>query len=168
MTQTRIRSMTPSDVPVVVEACADWRELAQHGPPYWRPRATAELERKIAAMSGPTPATEYTFVIEADGRLLGECSLHAIDWRNRNAQVGICIWSPLDRGNGYGRRAVSELMAWAHDELGLLRLEAWILAGNGASRALFSRLGFTHEGTLVGRYRHGGRQHDVCVYGLVR
>lgn len=87
MAQVRIRSMTPSDVPAVVKACADWQELVQHGPPYWRPRATAELERKIAAMSGPTPATEYTFVIEAGGRLVGECSLHAIDWRSRYAQV---------------------------------------------------------------------------------
>lgn len=100
MVEVRIRSMTKADVPVVVQACADWRELAQYGPPYWRPRAAAELERKIAAMSGPTPAVEYTFVIEVDRRLLGECSLHAIDWRNCHAQVGVCIWSPQDRGNG--------------------------------------------------------------------
>ena len=167
MVEVRIRSMAKADVPAVVQACTDWRELAQYGPPYWRPRAAAELERKIAAMSGPTPAVEYTFVIEVDRRLLGECSLHAIDWRNRHAQVGICIWSPQDRGNGYGHQAVTELVGWAHDELGLLRLEAWILASNQASNSLFAKIGFVHEGTLVGRYRYGGAQQDVCVYGLV-
>lgn len=62
---------------------------------------------------------------------------------------------------------MTELVAWAHDELGLLRLEAWILASNQASKSLFAKLGFVHEGTLVGRYRYGGVQQDVCVYGLV-
>ena len=38
-------------IPAVVEACADWRELSAYGLPYWRPRSTAELLRKIAAIA---------------------------------------------------------------------------------------------------------------------
>ena len=53
------------------------------GPPYWRPRSAAELQRKITDTSGPVPAGAYTFVIKDGGTLIGECSLHAIDWRNR-------------------------------------------------------------------------------------
>lgn len=99
--------------------------------------------------------------------LVGECSLHAIDWRNRHAEVGICIWSPEHRRQGYGRFGVREMMDWARNELGLVRLEAWILVENGASRSLFESPGFTREGVLRKRYRHGGVQQDVCVYGLI-
>ena len=70
-------------IPFIVEACANWRELTQWGPPYWRPRSAAELQRKIADTLGSVPAGAYTLVIEDGGALIGECSLHAIDWRNR-------------------------------------------------------------------------------------
>lgn len=142
-----LRSLTTTDIPAVLAACANWRELSRWGPPYWRPRAEAELARKAAGMAGPTSSSEYLFLIEhqdesssQDGdtpgrsRLVGECQLHAIDWRNRHAQIGVCIWRPDDRYHGYGIQAVEQLVTWARDELGLARLEAsWILAGNTAS-----------------------------------
>lgn len=87
-----LRALSESHIPAILEACSDWEELAQHGPPYWRPRSPAEIQRKIDATSGPTPATEYNFVLRTDeGRLVGECSLHAIDWRSRVAKwVSAC------------------------------------------------------------------------------
>ena len=167
MRQVHVRTMRPSDVAAVMAACQDWHELSTWGPPYWRPRATSELERKIAVMSGPTPATEYTFVIVDDDALVGECSLHAIDWRSGVAQVGVCVWEPALRRQGYGRYAVQALIRWANEGLGLSRLEAWILSGNLASQELFRSAGFTQEGVLRGRYRQGGVQRDVCVFGLL-
>lgn len=49
----------------------------------------------------------------------------------------------------------------------LLRLEAWILAGNLASHRLFTQLGFTEEGILRSRYLSGGHHHDVHVLARV-
>lgn len=110
---TTIRAMRPEDIPHVLDACQDWEELSRFGPPYWRPRSSAELHRKISTPAGPQPATAYSFVITNDGRLVGECSLHAIDWRNRHTQVGICVWHPEDRRHGYGRAGVEFLISWA-------------------------------------------------------
>lgn len=180
---TTIYALAESHIPAVLAACSDWEELAQFGPPYWRPRSSAELRRKITATAGPQPATEYTFVIAVEdagpdnaandptalpvGRLVGECSLHAIDWRNRHAQIGICIWRPADRHHGYGRAGVRFITNWAIDHLDLHRLEAWILAGNTASRRLFETLGFTHEATLTQRYRLNSGWRDIWVMGRV-
>src|SRR5689334_21079258 len=109
-----LRAMTEGHVPQIVAACGDWEELARYGPPYWRPRSAAELKRKIATMAGPEHGNEYTFVVESlAGRLVGECSVHGIDWRNGLAQVGICIWSPDDRGKGLGLSAVQRVIHWA-------------------------------------------------------
>lgn len=179
--------------------CTDWHELAQHGPPYWRPRSQAELERKLSASAGPQLATEYNFVLTESSavdvqaaaginresqldartagyadlpseepktpRLVGECSLHTIDWRNRVAQVDVCIWNPNDRHHGYGQQAMKFLTEWSAKQLGLQRLEAWILANNVASQQLATRFGFEYEGRLRGRYQLNGERHDVEILG---
>lgn len=162
-----LRALAEHHIPAILDACSDWQELAQYGPPYWRPRSSAELHRKIADTAGPQPATAYTFILTTENRLVGEVSIHSIDWRNLHAQVGICIWRSEDRRHGYGRAGAEWIITWATDHLGLRRLEAWILEDNIASLELFGKLGFVREGTLVGRYRHGGAQQDVAVYGLV-
>ena len=191
-----IEALASRHIPDVLDACRDWRELAQYGPPYWRPRSEAELQRKIAATSGPALASEYNFVLVEEGygapempaeritgastrgpfpmgasddvappRLVGECSLHTIDWRNRVAQVGVCLWRPEVRRRGYGRQAVTFLLDWATGQLGMERLEAWILATNLPSQRLVTQLGFVHEGTLRGRYLLDGVRQDMAVYG---
>ncbi|RIT44605.1 GNAT family N-acetyltransferase [Mycobacteroides abscessus] len=162
-----IHALADGHIPAIVDACADWIDLAQFGPPYWHPRSPAELRRKIAATAGPQPATEYGFVLaDANDRLVGECSLHAIDWRNRLAQIGVCIWRPDDRRQGYGAVAVQHLVGWGFDYLAMLRLEAWIVEGNEPSIGLFSSLGFAHEATLRGRYFHAGKHSPMHVLSL--
>lgn len=164
---TTIRAMRPEDIPHVLDACQDWEELSRFGPPYWRPRSSAELQRKISTPAGPQPVTAYSFVIINDGRLVGECSLHAIDWRNRHTQVGICVWHPEDRRHGHGRAGVEFLISWATQHLSLHRLEAWILESNHASMHLFASLGFQQEGVLRERYWTHGRHNNTHVYAWV-
>lgn len=166
MTRVNLVALAERHIPAVVEACADWRELSAFGLPYWRPRSPAELARKVAASAGPAVASEYHFVIRAGDELIGECSLHSIDWRSRVAQVGICIWQPTHRSRGWGRAAVVDLVDWATGLLGMARLEAWIVSGNHASLQLFTSLGFAHEGTLRGRVLINGQRHDLDVLGL--
>lgn len=159
-----IQALAEEHIPQVLAGCVNWEELAPYGPPYWRPRSSAELRRKIAATAGPQPGSEYNFVVvAAEGALVGECSIHAIDWRNRVAQVGVCIWQPGERRRGYGRTAVRSMCDWGFGHLGLARLEAWVVAGNEPSLALFRRLGFIHEATLRGRYLDAGVRRDMHV-----
>lgn len=159
-----IRALADAHIPAILDACSDWEELAQFGPPYWRPRSEAELHRKVAATAGPLPATEYSFVLlDEDGQLVGECSIHAIDWRSRVAQVGICVWNPSNRRRGYGSAGVQFATVWAIEDLGLERLEAWIVEGNDGSVELFTRLGYVHEASLSSRYVHAGSRHSVRI-----
>ncbi|MDG5770006.1 GNAT family N-acetyltransferase [Mycolicibacterium fortuitum] len=162
-----VHALAEDHLPQIIAACGDWAELAHYGPPYWRPRSTAELRRKIAATAGPQPGTEYTFVLATDdGDLVGECSLHGIDYRNRLAQIGVCIWDPVNRGHGHGTVGVQHVIEWGTSYLGLLRLEAWIVDGNEPSLNLFRRLGFAHEATLRGRYLHAGERCAMHVLAL--
>ena len=74
-----VRALAEDHLPQIVAACGDWEELAQYGPPYWRPRSPAELRRKIAATAGPQPGTEYTFVLATEaGELVGSARCTAL------------------------------------------------------------------------------------------
>lgn len=145
MISPTIRALSRSHIPTILEACNNWAELSQFGAPYWRPRSEAELERKVASTSGPSPAGEYNFVIIDDGHTVGECTLHSIDLRSRVAQIGVCVWNPDDRGKGCGRFGAEQMVAFGFGMLGLLRLEAWILDSNSPSHGLFKALGFRDE-----------------------
>lgn len=162
-----IHSLSRSHIPTILEACSDWQELSQFGAPYWRPRSEAELERKVGSMSGPGLAPEYNFVMVDGERLVGECSLHSIDYRSRLAQIGVCVWSPGDRRHGFGRFGVEQMVDFGLGSVGLLRLEAWILDNNSPSLGLFKKLGFGYEGMLRQRFLVAGKRHDMHVLGLL-
>lgn len=81
--------------------------------------------------------------------------------------MGICIWRPSDRGQGYGAVGSRAVIDWAAGHLGLHRLEAWILAGNGASLGLFRNLGFVEEGRLMQRCLVGGQYVDMLVLARI-
>ena len=162
-----LRALAEAHIHAVVEACADWEELAPYGAPYWRPRSPAELQRRIAATAGPSLASEYSLVIVEDGVLIGECSIHAIDWRNRVGEVVVCIWRPAHRGHGRGHDCLRQLMSWATGYLGLHRLEARVLDGNEPSMRLVLSLGFVYEGVLRRRYLDGGRWRDIHMLAYV-
>ena len=118
--------------------------------------------------AGPQPATSYSFVLaDSDGRLVGEASIHAIDWRSRIAPVGICIWRPSERGQGSGATGSRAVIDWAVGYLGLRRLEAWIVEGNAASLGLFRRLGCVEEGRLAQRYLVGSQHLDMLVLARI-
>lgn len=159
-----IRALAEADIPEIIEACSGWKELAQFGPPFWRPRSEAELKRKIAVTAGPEVASDYNFVLVADdGRLVGECSVHGIDWRNRVAQIGISIWRPADRRKGYGAVALREMEEFAFGYLGLERVEGWIVATNTGSLRLVEGAGWACEGTLRSRYVCGGERLAISL-----
>ena len=81
--------------------------------------------------------------------------------------MGICIWRPSDRGKGYGAAGSRAVIDWAAGHLGLHRLEAWILASNGASLGLFRSLGFVEEGRLTQRYLVDGQYMDMLVLARI-
>ena len=69
------------------------------------------FERLLDAMSGPTPSTLH-FVIEThDGHVpIGMVSLDAINWRDRDAEVGIIIGESAQWGHGYGSDAMCTIL----------------------------------------------------------
>jgi RimJ/RimL family protein N-acetyltransferase len=99
---------------------------------------------------------------------VGGGGFHAVDWRNRAAELGIFIGEKAFWGGGYGTDAVRTLARWAFDELNLNRVWLKVFDSNPRAVRCYEKVGFRTEGRLRQHEFRAGRYRDVLVMGLLR
>jgi ribosomal-protein-alanine N-acetyltransferase len=128
------------------------------------------VRRFIARQPGLRARGEFLGMAVTDASkrpFLGHVMLHTFAWRHKRAEIGYWLVASA-RGHGVGRTAVSLLVEWAFEELGLERLEITTTPDNGAARALAGSLGFTEEGIMIARNLERGRRVDVMILARLR
>ena len=100
------------------------------------------------------------------GDHIGEVHI-AIEESLGDGQLSILIGSTDMWHMGYGTAGVQATLNMAFAELGLYRIWVDIPEYNEAARALFTHLGFIHEGTLRQSRPHEGSRHDSVVMGML-
>ena len=101
------------------------------------------------------------------GRRVGLAGIDDVDLHSRVGRISATILEPAERGKGLGTDAHRVLVSYLFLHRGLLRIEAFVAAGNIAARAVLRRLGFLEEGVLRSRVFAHGQRHDVVVHGLL-
>jgi RimJ/RimL family protein N-acetyltransferase len=159
-----------------------------------RPARTEDLDWLVAASGTPSAFGEFEpfFVGEAEslrrrfeqdgllsedftrlviedrsGRRVGLAGVDEVDLHSRVARISATILEPAERGKGLGTDAHRVLVSYLFLHRGILRIEAFVAAGNIAARAVLRRLGFVEEGVLRSRVFAHGQRHDVVVAGLL-
>ena len=113
-----------------------------------------------------TPSTgSYRYTPRREDHI-GEVHI-AIEESLGDGQLSILIGRTDMWHMGYGRAGVQATLNMAFNELGLYRIWVDIPEYNEAARALFTHLGFTHEGTLRKSRPHEGSRHDSVVMGML-
>ena len=97
-------------------------------------------------------STDAWFIIEAGEEAVGTIVLYDLSTDGTEAEWGRFVIAPERRGRGYGRRALSLLLAYARGR-GIRRLRCSVLASNAWARKLYRDLGFLETGSVA----HGGR-----------
>ena len=109
---------------------------------------------------------EWNFTILEEQEVVGCTSIHSYDARYRKGQVG--YWIRSDRaGRGYASEAVSALVAFGFEDLGLHRIELHCGVENDRSIRVAEKLGFEREGTMRHALRTSSRWYDAYLYALV-
>ena len=98
--------------------------------------------------------------------LIGTSTLARIDHSNGRAELGFAL-HPDHWGGGLMKEAVTALIDYSFNELGLRRLEADVDPRNARSIALIEKLGFQREGFLRERWHVNGEIQDAVFYGLL-
>jgi diamine N-acetyltransferase len=93
-----------------------------------------------------------TFIIEASGEAIGMATLY--DFRRDGCELGIKIGPGSLRGRGYASEAVSLLVDYVFDTLGLAAVRGSTLAHNDRMQRVFEKHGFVQvgDGSLLSRY----------------
>ena len=93
-----------------------------------------------------------TFIIEAAQEPIGMATLY--DFRRDGCEVGIKIGQDNLRGRGYATEAVSLLLDYVFDTLGLLTVRGSTLAHNDRMQRVFEKNGFVQigDGSILSRY----------------
>lgn len=110
----------------------------------------------------------YLFSIYVDGEgPLGLAELGRIDWRSRNAELGLWITKGF-QDKGYEKKAAVALLHFAFAELGLHRIYARTAEDDSILIGLYQKdLLFTPEGAYREHLFHEGKYLNVITFGLL-
>lgn len=111
--------------------------------------------------------TCFVFAIRKNGKLIGLVNLDDIDWVNSHAEIGIALTDQAEHGKGYASEALSLMVDYAFEVLGLHRLWARIIEGNLPSVRLFEHAGFKNEGEMKDHVKREGKWKSMMIYGLI-
>ncbi len=161
----RLRPVRPDDLDWLVAAAGKPSAFGEFEPFFV---GEAESLKRRFEQDGLL-SEEYTRLVVEDraGRRVGLAGIDAIDLHSRVARISATVLEPAERGKGLGTDAHRVLVSYLFLHRGLLRVEAFVAAGNLAARAVLKRLGFVEEGTLRSRVFAGGQRHDVVALGLL-
>lgn len=79
-----------------------------------------------------------------DGRLIGMCGLHRMDWEFRSFEIGYYVRSS-EHNKGYATELANALTRFAFNVLAARRVEICAATNNATSRRVIEKLGFGLE-----------------------
>ncbi|RUW48270.1 N-acetyltransferase [Mesorhizobium sp. M1A.F.Ca.ET.072.01.1.1] len=166
-TRLRLRQFRAEDTDAMHECFADPEAMRFWNAPVHTKRT--ETECTVLRYVACTPSYHRHWAvadIETD-RCLGLVSYHDGHIRNKRAAIGYFI-NPAYQSRGMATEAVSAMLDFCFDDLGLHRLQAFIDPNNTPSRKLVEKLGFGREGLLRDHLCVGGIWRDEILYALLR
>lgn len=116
----------------------------------------------------PHLAAHHPFFVAADGdRIVGWCDItpHEREWFAHRGTMGMGVL-PAYRRHGIGTSLVHAAIRHARST-GLSRIELEVFSTNLPAIALYTRLGFTKEGTLRHACKNNGTCQDILLMALL-
>ncbi len=101
-------------------------------------------------------------------KLIGNTGFLAIDWRVRQAEVGIMIGDKDYWNQGYGGETLHLLLKLGFEQLNLNRIYLHVFDTNPRAIRAYEKIGFVHEGRLRESHYTNGRFYDTLVMSVLR
>jgi RimJ/RimL family protein N-acetyltransferase len=110
----------------------------------------------------------WLLLITPDGEIAGHIEFFkpVVYWDA--FELSYLLYDDRFAGRGYVTEAVQLLVDYLFATKKQHRIHLVIVPGNGASRRIAEKCGFTLEGTARGAFFNDGRNQDVLIYSLLR
>lgn len=158
----QLRTVEEEDLSFLHEHIVDdriWRPLGR-STPMNRMQEEEYFENVI------TDEDSVHLLVAHDEEPVGMVGLDPINWRDDTAHIGYWI-SPDHQQQGYATEAVSLVVTYGFEELGLHRIAANVFSTNTPSKRLLESIGFKEEGRLRETTVIEGQRRDTIKYGLL-
>ncbi len=110
--------------------------------------------------------TTFT-ILTKDGRPIGNIGMEEVVWKYRRATIGIMIGEKDCWGKGYGSAAITTLLRYCFEELGMRRVDLITDSENHRAQRAYKKCGFRVEG-LMRQYRtKNGRIIDDVMMAIL-
>jgi diamine N-acetyltransferase len=96
---------------------------------------------------------DLVFVVEADGRPVGQASVYNINRAEGTAEIGRFVVAPEAKGRGFIGLACSELLRFCGEALNLRHVFLEVKEGNARAIKIYERNGFCEEARSEGLIR---------------
>jgi len=100
-------------------------------------------------------------------KLIGNCGLHEIDWKNRVAEVGIMIGEKELHGKGYGTEAMEIILEYGFETVNLNRIQLHVYDFNIRAIKSYNKIGFIEEGRMRQAQFKNGKYHDMILMSML-
>lgn len=134
------------------------------------PRTREQSRASVVAMAGEDVLRAegdcLTLAVATDAAMIGTVELVWRSQLDRTAELGY-VFHPDHGGRGLATEAVSALLDWGFNELGLHRIYARCHGRNDASARLMTRLGMRREAHHVESYLFQGEWADQLVFAIL-
>lgn len=99
--------------------------------------------------------------------IIGYVSFKNIQAVHRSGEIGMRIGTESDRGNGYGKAALTLALRYAFDHLNLHRVSLTAFASNARAIAAYRAVGFVEEGLHKQAAFIDGRYVDLVAMAML-
>ena len=163
-----LRQIQPYDAEALFAILSDQESMEYYGhDPHQTLDETKDVIRQIEERYARKEALRWGITLKGEERLIGSCSLFHFDEGFNCAETGYelnrAFW-----GKGIMTEAMSAILTFGFNDLGLHRIEAVIDIANERSKNLLLKLGFTYEGILRERFPFRGHFLDEHFFGLLK
>ncbi len=163
-----LRQITPGYAEALFATFSDEAVMEYYGDlPHRTLDESRELIRRQQEWYARRDGIRWGITRKGADEVIGSCGLFNFDEGFHRAEMGYELRRAYWR-QGIMREALTAIITFGFNEMGLQRIEAIIDDDNAGSKGILRSLGFTHEGTLRNRFFFKDRLWDEHFYGLLR
>jgi len=165
--KVRIRAIEKTDIDEIMKWVNDPEVMQNLFMRY--PVSRYQEEKWIEKALDDSNPRNRVFALETkDGVYLGGMGLHAVNWENGNAEVGIVIGKKEHWNKGYGTDAMMAMLDFAFNRMNLHRVYLRVYDFNVRGRKSYEKCGFKKEGVLREDLYAHGKYHDTIIMGILK
>ncbi|MFX1503371.1 MAG: GNAT family N-acetyltransferase [Promethearchaeota archaeon] len=136
----------------------------------YRPMTRMSEEDWIENLKEKNDDIHFSIVIfheNGSEKIIGNCGLHKINWKDRIAEVGIVIGEKEYQNKGYGSEALDILLEYGFDTVNLNRIELYVYEYNTRAIKSYKKVGFVEEGRKRQFIWNKGKYYDAILMSVL-